>query len=243
MQPWVEEYAAKHGLLGHGAAPRVDSIFFTNFFVSKVSWWSEPPVQAFLGAIAASANIYTHRWGDAPIQTAAVRLFAPAASVGRLAVDYLHASTMNRIHASGGETDGTVDAEMGHHPLVRAFLRRAGREAAAAAAAASASAAAAAAADTLGDGDLYQLEIARQLSEGSRDDGGSATNSTNGTLPSTSFLEIAFTVNQPPSTFDDGLRGALAALFAAKFGIGDAAVRVLIASAPDSAPDDLLITH
>ena len=73
----------------------------------------------------ASGNIYVHRWGDAPIQTTALRLFAPApVLVAHIPVDYLHVSTMNRIHADGTESDGYSDGEMASHPLVKAFTAR-----------------------------------------------------------------------------------------------------------------------
>eukprot|EP00966_Prymnesium_polylepis_P025815 595203-Prymnesium_polylepis.1 len=47
-------------------------IFFTNFFVSRVAWWDEPAVRQLLDAVNVSGGIYRHRWGDAPLQTAAV---------------------------------------------------------------------------------------------------------------------------------------------------------------------------
>eukprot|EP00966_Prymnesium_polylepis_P044072 1021606-Prymnesium_polylepis.2 len=52
-------------------------------------------VQRFLHAIDESGGIYAHRWGDAPIQTIAIQLFASVSSVARLPTDYLHVSTMN----------------------------------------------------------------------------------------------------------------------------------------------------
>ena len=81
-------------------------------------------VQHFLSAVEASGGIYTHRWGDAPIQTLALRLFAPPATVARVPTDYLHVSTMNRIYDDGHETDGWFDGEMRRHPIVRAHFRR-----------------------------------------------------------------------------------------------------------------------
>ena len=93
MQPWLRSYAEAEGL---AAAPKVDSMFFTNFFVSKVSWWRGASVQKFLDAVMATGNIYSHRWGDAPIQTAALRLYGSNA-MARFPVDYLHVSTMVRV--------------------------------------------------------------------------------------------------------------------------------------------------
>ena len=80
-------------------------------------------VQRYLRAVETSGGIYTHRWGDAPIQTTALELLAPPTAVVRLPMDYLHVSTMNRIHSDGRETDGWNDAEMVRHPIVRAYRR------------------------------------------------------------------------------------------------------------------------
>jgi hypothetical protein len=80
-------------------------------------------VQQYLTAIDAAGGIYTHRWGDAPIQTTALALFAPTPSVVRIPTDYLHVSTMNRIFRDGHVVDGYHDSEMQRHPLVRAHLR------------------------------------------------------------------------------------------------------------------------
>eukprot|EP00966_Prymnesium_polylepis_P321752 7378050-Prymnesium_polylepis.1 len=88
-------------------------IFFTNFFISRVAWWDEPAVHRFLDAVNASGGIYDHRWGDAPLQTAAVRLHAAPASVLHIDMDYVHMSTRNRI-VRGEEVpfaaDGIADA-------------------------------------------------------------------------------------------------------------------------------------
>ena len=98
-------------------------IYFTNFFVSRVQWWFRPEVQQYLRAVDASRGIYVHRWGDAPVQTVALELFASKSTVTRLPTDYLHVSTMNRILVDGTEIDGWFDSEMQHHPIVRALRR------------------------------------------------------------------------------------------------------------------------
>eukprot|EP00966_Prymnesium_polylepis_P009345 215605-Prymnesium_polylepis.1 len=74
-------------MAGRTVANYVQSIFFTNLFVSSVPWWFGRDVQEYLHAVEQSGNIYLHRWGDAPIQTTALQLFAPPATVGRLATD------------------------------------------------------------------------------------------------------------------------------------------------------------
>ncbi|KAL1507405.1 hypothetical protein AB1Y20_008247 [Prymnesium parvum] len=118
MPPWVARFTREAKLEMPDRA--VSKMYFTNFHVSRVDWWLLPEVQSYLVAVDTSRGIYAHRWGDAPIQTVALDLFAPPGTVARLGTDYLHASTMNRIFHNGTETDGWQDAEMIHHPLVSA---------------------------------------------------------------------------------------------------------------------------
>lgn len=70
------------------------NIFFTNFFVTKLGFWSEPHVLEFLGEVDGSGMAYKHRWGDAPLHHAVLGLFADSCSVLDLChVDYKHGST------------------------------------------------------------------------------------------------------------------------------------------------------
>jgi len=123
LPSWLSTYAGPQ-------TPSVDTrelvehMFFTNFFISRVDWWATEDVSTFLSAVADSGGVFAHRWGDAPIQTAALRLFAPADKLARIPMDYLHASTMNRIFSDGTEADGWADGEMLAHPLVVEFAGR-----------------------------------------------------------------------------------------------------------------------
>ena len=134
MPPWVRQFALREGLAP--PAPHWDdlvyadrspsrlpgqAIYFTNFFVSRVDWWAGEGVQRFLRAVRASGSVYTHRWGDAPIQTTALQLYAQEEAVARLPTAYLHASTMDEVRADGSSADGWADAAMLGHPLVRAY--------------------------------------------------------------------------------------------------------------------------
>eukprot|EP00966_Prymnesium_polylepis_P089015 2060238-Prymnesium_polylepis.1 len=95
--PWMSDYLSATGLTPTIPPLPTDKIFFTNLFVARISWWSQPSVGGFLRVVDASGGVYRHRWGDAPIQTAALRLFGSAASLHHLDVDYAHMSTRNRI--------------------------------------------------------------------------------------------------------------------------------------------------
>ncbi|KAL1505011.1 hypothetical protein AB1Y20_008774 [Prymnesium parvum] len=128
MPAWLASYIAHANLsTASDALSLVSTIFFTNFFVSRVDWWLQPEactVKRLLDAIDASGGIYRHRWGDAPIQTIALRLLADARRVAWLPMDYYHVSTMDHILADGSHSDGWRDARMLSHPLVREYWRR-----------------------------------------------------------------------------------------------------------------------
>eukprot|EP00966_Prymnesium_polylepis_P135415 3130150-Prymnesium_polylepis.1 len=108
FNPWVQDYMAAEALAPKMPPLPSDRMYFSNFFVSRVAWWTQPHVRRFLFAINASHGIFRHRWGDAPIQSAALRLHASQEQMVHLEVDYLHMSTLNRIR-SGEEVP--FDAE------------------------------------------------------------------------------------------------------------------------------------
>ena len=95
LTPWLKAYAREHNLAA--AAVDADSIYFTNFFVSRVDFWTRPNVTEYLAAVDISRSIFTHRWGDAPLQTAALRLHAAPEAIHHLRMDYLHMSTRDYI--------------------------------------------------------------------------------------------------------------------------------------------------
>ena len=74
----------------------VDAMFFNNVFATVVDFWRGADVRRYLAAVDATGGIYVHRWGDAPIQSAAVRLFARG-HVALPGVEYAHVSTDNLI--------------------------------------------------------------------------------------------------------------------------------------------------
>lgn len=102
---WMDIYTMRHKI-----ARRYDAkqMYFTNIFLTRVSFWLREDVQLFLKEIDSTNNIYKHRWGDAPIQTAALHLFAPTA-VKFIRIDYSHGSTMNEI-VNGKDTGMYMDS-------------------------------------------------------------------------------------------------------------------------------------
>ena len=83
------EEATPSSLLSHCTPPSLEGLlqdwdrftFYNNFFLTNVSLWHRPNVRRFLEHVDRMGGIYTHRWGDAPIQTAAVQMFVPGEQV------------------------------------------------------------------------------------------------------------------------------------------------------------------
>ena len=96
--PWVRAYCEvirgdDCDTLAQGV---VHHKFFNNVFATVTDFWKKEDVRKYLAAVDATRGIYVHRWGDAPIQSAAVRLFARG-HVPLPGVEYAHVSTDNLI--------------------------------------------------------------------------------------------------------------------------------------------------
>ena len=96
---WLQLYISSRGITPAKPPVNVSDIYFTNYFVTRVAWWEQPAVQRFLHAVDRTANIYTYRWGDAPLQTAALHMFG-SRPLAYVSVDYSHTSTENRIQVT-----------------------------------------------------------------------------------------------------------------------------------------------
>eukprot|EP00966_Prymnesium_polylepis_P174746 4044084-Prymnesium_polylepis.1 len=95
-------YIAETGIVPSNPPLPKEHIYFTNFFLTNIKWWNTTNVSRFLADVDATGGIYRHRWGDAPIQTAALGLHATPREIRQLDVDYVHLSTRNKI-VSGEE--------------------------------------------------------------------------------------------------------------------------------------------
>jgi len=62
--------------------------FFNNYFVTRVSFWQRPDVQAALKTIDESGLMFYKRLGDAPVHTAIVSLFAAPNEIKRSVFKY-----------------------------------------------------------------------------------------------------------------------------------------------------------
>ncbi|MDP6671139.1 MAG: hypothetical protein QGI60_04980, partial [archaeon] len=53
------------------------AMYYTNFEISKMSFWRSKEVVAFFNYLDRLGGIYTRRWGDAPIHLLIVSIFLP----------------------------------------------------------------------------------------------------------------------------------------------------------------------
>jgi hypothetical protein len=67
--------------------------FYNNFHLGSVAFFQRPDVQHFLLSVNDSGYLTTHRWGDAPLQGYAVRLFMDPKAVQKVpGLEYVHGS-------------------------------------------------------------------------------------------------------------------------------------------------------
>jgi hypothetical protein len=72
--------------------------FYNNFHIGYVRFFKRPDVQHFLLSINSTGFLTTHRWGDAPLQAYAVRLFMDPQAIRQIqGFEYVHGSHRNRI--------------------------------------------------------------------------------------------------------------------------------------------------
>jgi hypothetical protein len=105
FNPWLDAHMVAAALVPTISPLPTQSIYFTNFFVSRVAWWDQVKVRRFLHEVNGTGGIYEHRWGDAPIQTAALRLHGSSDAVIHLDVDYVRpAQSSIRSGPPSGQT-------------------------------------------------------------------------------------------------------------------------------------------
>ena len=68
-------------------------MYYTNFEVCNVNWFSSDEYMNFYNKIDESGGIMTHRWGDAPIRYLGVNMYMnPENIYGFENIDYQHGS-------------------------------------------------------------------------------------------------------------------------------------------------------
>jgi len=74
-------------------------VYYNNFFMTKISAWRQPLVQKFLDQVDQSGIIYTHKVGDAPVQTMAALALMPESAVYRFDDWGYHHCTVDRTRS------------------------------------------------------------------------------------------------------------------------------------------------
>jgi len=63
-------------------------MYYNNFFITKTAFWQQKEVQKIMKNIDEDGSIFYFRWGDAPLQTLIVSLFASQESIQRVIFKY-----------------------------------------------------------------------------------------------------------------------------------------------------------
>lgn len=66
------------------------TIIFNNFYITKLSWWMQPHVRAWLLHLERLRGAYKHRWGDAPIHTITLGMFLHESQLAEFGFTYAH---------------------------------------------------------------------------------------------------------------------------------------------------------
>jgi len=105
MLPWLAGYCDTFTWENRNCTAMAESVmwdmFFNNLFMTRLSYWMQPDVIRFLYDVDHTSNIYINRWGDAPIQTAAVRLFTQQLDLRFPQLIYVHNSGQNLVFPGG----------------------------------------------------------------------------------------------------------------------------------------------
>ena len=63
-------------------------MYYNNFFITKTSFWKRSDVKNTINSINNSGNIFYYRYGDAPLQTIILSLFANNDKIVRTVFKY-----------------------------------------------------------------------------------------------------------------------------------------------------------
>jgi hypothetical protein len=73
---FTQGYIQKHGIDIKCSLSDIDVLYYySNFTITQVAFWHQEKVQDYLRAVDESMGIYQFRWGDALLQTLALKMF------------------------------------------------------------------------------------------------------------------------------------------------------------------------
>ena len=84
--------------------------YYNNFYISKVAFWKDEQVQAFINHFDRVGGWYKYRWNDLIFQTAALQVFMPKERIYRFTDwTYEHATIVEGKLGFGGIFEGLAD--------------------------------------------------------------------------------------------------------------------------------------
>jgi len=94
---WLRDQVGGYFAENGNADSVIEDMYFNNLFAANVAWWfASRDVRWFMKLVGDHGGVYRYRWGDAPLQTAAVR-YAGGTVVRFPDLVYVHFSTDNLV--------------------------------------------------------------------------------------------------------------------------------------------------
>jgi len=100
--------------------------YYSNFFLTKLSFWKRKDVRAFMNHFDRMGGWYKYRWTDLAVQSAAIQIFMQKDKVHKFTDwTYEHATIVNGEVRCGGIYEGTNDRDSEAVKRFHATYRRA----------------------------------------------------------------------------------------------------------------------
>ncbi len=78
-------------------------MYYNNFFITKTSFWQKEEVKEFIDKVNKNGSVFYWRWGDAPIQSFIVTMFAESNKVSRASFKYSKRMQRESFQDGNGE--------------------------------------------------------------------------------------------------------------------------------------------
>jgi alpha 1,2-mannosyltransferase len=85
-------------------------MYYNNFFMTRTDFWEKPEVKKIINEIDMNGSIFYFRWGDAPLQTLIVKLFAKENEVSRSIFKYSKRMQREAFQGNDGKFQSYIPA-------------------------------------------------------------------------------------------------------------------------------------
>jgi hypothetical protein len=96
---WILDHCNPHDVRGVVNWDR--RIIYNNFFITEISFWMQPKVQAWLSYLEQLRGAHKFRWGDAPVHTWTTGMFLKKEEMLEFCFAYQHQGNW-ALNQSGG---------------------------------------------------------------------------------------------------------------------------------------------